>query len=213
MRKFERKGAKITNRKKIPKKYAKGVPNLQELYGIKRKISVSKIRGKNLQKWWKKKYEKLESQKNAPKMRRKKKTKNVQKKCGENALKMCKNTKNIPPPTLGRPGAVPGANRIFVFCMMWSRNSRRDLMSVFTTTLFSHSNSAHIDRKAVGAQVAGLHNCEVREATHLGRSTRNSPHTKKNNFSVNCSGATFPSEEEPASSCVASRQVVILSVL
>lgn len=45
---------------------------------------------------------------------------------------------------------------MLVFCMMWSRYSRRDLRSVLTTTLFSHSNSAHIDRKAVGAHVAGL---------------------------------------------------------
>ena len=45
---------------------------------------------------------------------------------------------------------------IFVCFKMVSRYSLRDLTSVFTTTLFSHSNSAHMERNCVAVQVAGV---------------------------------------------------------
>ena len=47
-------------------------------------------------------------------------------------------------------------HRMLVLATMWSRNERTSPIWVLTATLFSHSNSAHMLRKATSAQLAGL---------------------------------------------------------
>ncbi len=45
---------------------------------------------------------------------------------------------------------------MFVEAMMWSRKARGSVMAVLTATLFSHSNSAHMERNWTSGQEAGL---------------------------------------------------------
>ncbi len=59
---------------------------------------------------------------------------------------------------------------MFVDAMMWSRKARGSVMAVFTATLFSHSNSAHMERNCGHGAGVRVGQAEVvRVGLELGR--------------------------------------------